>query len=306
MALQQQEREHGRSRIQHVLKRRPTVVVALVVLALILLFASVAVVICDLNYSDCENERHTRQSTRSYARVPEVALSPILLPGAQPHQQQKQNSGAAEAAKQQCPLACKAVVRTFADPIPLFTALLIFLVALQLTWMVRQEDILRESVEVAGNATNAAHQSADSLMTVERAHIFVFPHGFVRDVTQTRPVTHITMHALNYGKTPAVLTGLVWNIRPFTGDPWVMPEDFAQTHVIRKIIAPSNEATPLVLYEYNLTEIETLEFYGRAYFADIFGDEWSAAWAYRVEPTLGWLAYPLEHDFRMRPERKTT
>jgi hypothetical protein len=305
MALEQQEREHRRSRIQRVLKRRPTVVVALVVLALTLLFASVAVVICESNYLDCENERHTRQSTRPYAHVPEVALSPILLPGAQPPQQQKQNSGAAEAAKQQCPLACKAVVRTFADPIPLFTALLIFLVALQLTWMVRQEDILRESVEIAGNAANAARQSADSLMTVERAHIFVFPHGFVRDITQTRPVTQITMHALNYGKTPATLTGLAWTIRPFTGEPWVMPEDFAQRHAIRKIIAPSNEPTPLLLYEYNLGEIETLEFFGRAYFADIFGDEWSAAWAYRVEPTLGWVAYPLEHHSGMRLEAKT-
>src|SRR5215213_2592897 len=130
MALQQQEKPgHSRSRIQRVLKRRPTVVVALVVLALTLLLASVARVLCESNYPDCENQRQTRHSTQFGSRTPEVALSPILLPGAQPAQQQEQKSGAAANAKPQCPLACKAVVRTFADPIALFSALLIFVVA---------------------------------------------------------------------------------------------------------------------------------------------------------------------------------
>src|SRR5829696_9113776 len=134
MALQQQKKaQDSRNRIQRVLKRRPTVVVALVVLALTLLFASVARVLCESSYPDCENQRPTRQTNQFGARVPELALSPILLPGAQPPQQQEQKSGAATHAKPQCPLACKAVVRTFADPVPLFNALLIFAVALQLT-----------------------------------------------------------------------------------------------------------------------------------------------------------------------------
>ena len=116
------------------LKDRPIAIVAIAVVLLGVLF-SASLLYCESSNTDCENLRR-----QSYTRAPEFALSPILLgdSGAA----KKEASPAAEPPPP-CPAACKAVFRTYDDPLALLTALLVLILVVQLAWMVRQEKALR-------------------------------------------------------------------------------------------------------------------------------------------------------------------
>lgn len=174
--------------------------VALVLLALTL-SVSVAYVVCESSYADCESEKHKRQS--GHARTPEVALSPIFLAGTQPPDKKEPASSAAEPA---CPLACKIVVRNFDDPVALFTGLLVFLVSVQLLWMARQEAVLQNSVDAAGKAAHAALTHAEALKLSERAYVKMShdPPGLEFHVTsEGQAWLSVGLSVKNWGKTPA-------------------------------------------------------------------------------------------------------
>lgn len=252
------------------------------------------------NFPGCEKKEHKAREAQQEKKEPEVALSPILLADKEQPKPAESDKRSSEPS-QQCPTACGIVAKTFDDPVGFFTAVLCYMVLLQLIWMTRQEGVLRESVAVAKKAADAAKDSAESVKTHERAYLFAFPSQWMRQEDST----YITMNALNYGKTPGMLEKLSWDIRPFSDEPWVMPEDFSQTLVVRKIIRPNNDAIPIELTALNVKDTAPLAFYGRAYFYDVFGDEWSAIWAYRIEPSQGWAMYSLEHHARLRREDKS-
>lgn len=179
-------------------------VVALVIFALTL-SVFVASIACESNYVDCEDEKHKRQSALSLTRTPEVALSPIFLAGTKPPDKKEQASGATEHAKPPCPLACKVVVRTFDAPVGLFTALLVFVVSVQLIWMARQESVLQDSVDVASKAAATALAQAEALKLSERAYIKMShdPPGVEFHVTsEGQSWLTVGLSVKNWGKTP--------------------------------------------------------------------------------------------------------
>jgi len=190
---------------KRMLNPRPMAVVTLVILALTL-SAFVAYVACESNYADCEDEKHRRLSGQSHTRTPEVALSPIFLAGTKPPDKKEQASGATEHAKPPCPLACKVIVRTFDDPVALFTALLVFVVFLQLIWMARQESVLQDSVDVASKAADAALTQAEALKLSERAYVKMShdPPGVeFHRTSEGQSWLTVGLSVKNWGKTPA-------------------------------------------------------------------------------------------------------
>ena len=138
------------------LKNKPIALLAIVVVLFGVAFAS-SLVYCESSYTDCENYKR-----QGYTRVPEVALSPILLGDTGAPPKKDQASVPAEQSKPTCPVACKAVLRTFDDPLTLLTALLLLVIALQLAWMARQEGFLRDSVRVADESADAATLNANT------------------------------------------------------------------------------------------------------------------------------------------------
>ena len=189
---------------KRMLNPRPMAVVALVSLALTL-SAFVASIACESNYADCEDE-HKRRAGQSHTRTPEVALSPIFLAGTQPPDNKEQAGGATEHAKPPCPLACKVAVRTFDAPVALFTALLVFVVSVQLIWMARQESVLQDSVNVASKAAAAALTQAEAFKLSERAYVKMShdPPGVEFHVTsEGQSWLTVGLSVKNWGKTPA-------------------------------------------------------------------------------------------------------
>ena len=66
-----------------------------------------------------------------------------------------------------CSMPCDVIKNTTSDPVALFTAVLCYIVLLQLIWMSRQEGVLKESVAVADKAANAAERQSKAAIATE-------------------------------------------------------------------------------------------------------------------------------------------
>jgi hypothetical protein len=145
-----------------------------------------------------------------------------------------------------------------------------------------------------------AEKSADAIKALERGQVYAVP--MIATYHSNAPST-VQMQVLNYGKTPANVEKLSWRAVPFLGEPWVMPDDLPITLVVRKIVRPGNEPI-IVPIQLDLNGTDTIAFYGRVYFSDVFGDKWSASWAYRMEPSQDWNLFSLDAHAQLRHEGK--
>lgn len=133
----------------------------------------------------------------------------------------------------------------------------------------------------------------------ERAYVYASPTG--------KPATadkHLQMMVSNFGKTPAYVDRVAFRAVPHPGGDWSMPgdDDFRGVNVLRLTVPPGKSHEFEIAVDFLALKDKTQAFYGRTFFRDVFNDNWSTAWAFRVEPSEGWAAYPARGQGTLRFE----
>ncbi len=113
--------------------------------------------------SRCENPEHKTPESERRASIADDVLNLILTThvsnGTTPKDEDKTG-----AKPQECTAPCKLIAKLLDDPTAFFTALLVYVVYLQLIWMTRQERVLEKSIAVANRAADAAKENADATL----------------------------------------------------------------------------------------------------------------------------------------------
>jgi hypothetical protein len=173
-----------------------------------------------------------------------------------------------------------------------FTAALVFVAGIQAGLFVWQLRYMRQGIQDAATAANAAATSADALVASERARFFiVIDHcnlshlvGLFQQSGRVRPGENVSVKFFfkNYGKTPGILKERVVNS--------VIAEELPETLALplsvknfRETMIGGGNSTDFEFF--GPTDLPTNEqlaaimrnnkrfwFYGRLYYNDVFGD----------------------------------
>jgi hypothetical protein len=251
---------------------------------------SAAYFYCELQggLARCESELGKAGSSNRHLREPEVALPPILLADKEVPEQPEAKAES-RAVNSECRTVCRMVAGTLHDPVALFTVVLCFIVYLQFLWIARHESVLESSVA-------AARGAAHTIQSLERAQVYIVPATLLR-----RPLgrsSDVTVHAVNFGKTPGFLEKIAWDVQVAPEGEWKVPEHLEHVVLVRKLVRPDNHVLELAL-DPMLGATAPVLFFGRAYFSDVFEQAWSSTWTYRVE---GSQFYSLDEHIGLRRE----
>lgn len=149
-----------------------------------------------------------------------------------------------------------------------------------------------------GSTAELVERSDQTAKSQERAYVYA---KFVGRVEGT-----IGIQLGNLGKTPATVDRVAYRAVIFPGEPWEMPieDDFRRVVVIRETIPPNDSPDYFIAAGFDMSGTQTIAFYGRVFYKDVFGDNWSTAWALRLEPTENWRGYSLKGHGGLRHEGK--
>lgn len=118
----------------------------------------------------CETDKEHSEKSQAEERKSEIAKIVAAIYKKKPPKDATENSVTADTVAR-CGFPCETVKHTLDDPVALFTCFLAYLVLLQLTWMVRQEGVLKGSLDATKRAADAAKTSADAYQMSERAWV---------------------------------------------------------------------------------------------------------------------------------------
>lgn len=202
---------------ERVLKRIPFAVIALSPLALVAaLFLG-----CLLCEEEPAKADKPKPQVDSAYRITQVVPAAIQI---SPNQKEQKGT----TSKSGCQRFCGWLDHAIGDPVAAFTALLAYMVFLQLLWMNRQEKVLSESVGVAKKAADAAKESADAAVkSVMPIIIPLVKHSWQllpqdrSSSTPHRPAYSFVLE--NHGKSPAMLVKLVYQLWIGRGEPPTLP-----------------------------------------------------------------------------------
>jgi len=171
-----------------------------------LLIAAAAIAWCSI-CSNIDNQQQQQTAKPDTQAKGTYQISPyIAAPIQSPANQQKEKS---PTGKNQCVLPCGWINHALGDAVAVFTAILAYLVYLQLLWMTRQERVLQASVDAAKKSADAAQKSAEVservMLQAQRAIIAM--KGVSAELSYNNVKVmgiYIYVRWTNTGSTPAI------------------------------------------------------------------------------------------------------
>jgi hypothetical protein len=172
---------------------------------ILLPFAAIAVFYfaCESSIPSCKEHHKKEKQAQQEKDIPDYTIAVAIQYKSNPGQQKEPGASA----HTECSTACSIVTKTQEDPVALFTLVLCVVVYFQCLFMIRQEFVLKESIDVAETSANAARDSVNVAQAGDRAYVFVEsvsnnPQEWRSGVTPFTWEFRIT----NHGRTPALIT----------------------------------------------------------------------------------------------------
>lgn len=156
-----------------------------------------------------------------------------------------------------------------------------------------RETSARQASEMQ-DSLKASRDSIKAIQALERAHVYAFPSGPFID-SGGKHFVGISLCIENYGKTPARLEFANYDFFPYKEGQFSVPSFLSSTIELRQIIPPNAEPPFHSSIRFAMGTQTTI-FCGHLHFVDVFGNRWHTTWAYRLEPSERWAAYPIEYN----------
>jgi hypothetical protein len=163
--------------------------------------------------------------------------------------------------------------------------------------------ILRGTLKATKVAADAAKDSADALPAIERAYLFVKvtmekPHDVNIGTDEEPGGNSVNLVITNHGKTPALITEALYNVKPFTNDDKIdkflakkIPDRIPSGTVIfdSKEIKEFSIDFPLthISWKQIMSKQLNLSCLGYICYEDIFGNPHKTIFCWECEPYVG-------------------